>query len=162
MWYNVAESTRCANSSKFSENRRCERSCRWIGTPRPVRILRLRAAAQTITGLYSDSTVTRQIASPPPGPRADTASAGSSTSPNRVLHAGAARNSEFRDASNADQLGAVGQPCEAFPDTISKSCALRRKSSPTRELRSYRACNQAQQMLPASPALLVTPTSSTR
>ena len=84
MWYSVAESTRCANSSKFSENRRCERSCRWIGTPRPVRILRLRAAAQTIASLFSDSTVNRQIGTPPPGPRADTASVGSSTSPNRV------------------------------------------------------------------------------
>ena len=47
MWYSVAQSTRCANSSKFSENRRCERSCRWIGTPRPVRMRRLYVAHRT-------------------------------------------------------------------------------------------------------------------
>jgi len=45
VWYSVAQSTRCANSSKFSEKSRCERSCRWMGTPRPVRIRRLRGRA---------------------------------------------------------------------------------------------------------------------
>ena len=53
VWYSVAQSTRCANSSKFSENSRCERSCRWMGTPRPVRIRRLRGRrAQGVTLCY--------------------------------------------------------------------------------------------------------------